>query len=88
MTLAFSRPEGIVHVAGAGACSWYEFAREIVAACGLGAHVRPGRTEDLARPAPRPAYSVLASERGAQTPRLPEWRDGLAAYFALEVART
>ena len=32
---------------------------------------RPGRTEDLARPAPRPAYSVLASERDA--PRLPPW---------------
>jgi dTDP-4-dehydrorhamnose reductase len=33
------------------------------------------------RPAPRPAFSVLASER-ADAPRLPDWREGLAAYLA------
>jgi dTDP-4-dehydrorhamnose reductase len=39
-----------------------------------------GTTEMLARPAPRPPFSVLASEReGAR--RLPEWRDGLREYL-------
>ena len=38
-------------------------------------------TEELARPAPRPAYSVLRSER-PQAPRLPHWRAGLREYLA------
>ena len=72
---------GVLHVAGDGACSWYEFATAIVERAGLPCQVKPGRTEDLGRPAPRPAFSVLDSERLA--PRLPHWRDGLWQYMAL-----
>jgi dTDP-4-dehydrorhamnose reductase len=71
---------GVIHVAGGGACSWFEFASAIVERSGLACAVVPGRTEDLARPAPRPAYSVLGSERMA--PRLPHWRDGLWQFMA------
>ncbi|MFZ0379995.1 MAG: dTDP-4-dehydrorhamnose reductase [Solirubrobacteraceae bacterium] len=71
---------GILHVAGDGACSWYEFATAIVERAGLQCRVKPGRTGDLERPAPRPAFSVLDSERLA--PRLPHWRDGLWQYLA------
>src|SRR5581483_7850536 len=74
---------GLLHVAGGGQCSWYEFAREIVEGARLSCEVRPSRTEDLARPAPRPAYSVLRSERGA--PELPHWRDGLSDYLDAKV---
>jgi dTDP-4-dehydrorhamnose reductase len=80
LTLAADRPVGIVHVAGGGQCSWHEFAQEIVHGAGLRCEIRPGRTEDLARPAPRPPYSVLRSERDA--PRLRDWRAGLAEYLA------
>lgn len=73
---------GLVHVAGGGQCSWCEFAREIVSASGASCEVKPGRTADLGRPAPRPAYSVLATERGSLVPRLPDWREGLAQYMA------
>jgi dTDP-4-dehydrorhamnose reductase len=73
---------GIVHVAGAGACSWYELAVETIAVAGLACDVRRGRTADLGRPAPRPAYSVLGTERGEAVPRLPPWREGLAEYLA------
>ena len=38
-------------------------------------------TEMLARPAPRPAYSALASQREHPI-ELPSWEDGLAAYLA------
>ncbi len=72
---------GILHVAGGGRCSWYEFALEIVAAVGAACEVKPGATADLGRPAPRPAFSVLRSERRA--PQLPDWRDGLAEYMTL-----
>ena len=69
-----SPPLGIVHVAGGGACSWYEFAREIVAGSGLRCEVKPCTTADMPRPATRPAYSVLGSERGDEAPMLPDWR--------------
>jgi dTDP-4-dehydrorhamnose reductase len=77
-----ARPRGVLHVAGGGSCSWFQFATEIVAAAGLSAEVRPGRTADQGRPAPRPAYSVLGSERRPQAPELPDWRQGLEAYLA------
>ena len=74
-------PVGILHVAGGGFCSWYEFAREIVAASGVSCEVRTCTTGEMPRPATRPAYSVLGSERDA--PVLPDWRRGLAEYMAL-----
>jgi dTDP-4-dehydrorhamnose reductase len=76
---------GAVHVAGAGSCSWFELARETIARAGASCEVRPGRTEDLGRPAPRPAYSVLGTERGDAVPRLPDWRTGLAEYLSAAV---
>jgi dTDP-4-dehydrorhamnose reductase len=81
LALADARPVGVVHVAAGGQCSWYEFARAIVAAGGLTCDVRPARTEDLGRPAPRPAYSVLRSER-AGAPSLPDWPEGLVGFIA------
>ncbi len=77
---------GIVHVAGGGHCSWFEFAREIVARAGLACDVQPGVTADLGRPAPRPAYSVLGTERGGEVPRLPAWQEGLAEFMTATVA--
>ncbi len=76
-----ARTVGIVHVAGGGDCSWYEFAREIVARAGVSCEVRPCSTAEMPRPAKRPAYSVLRSERDA--PVLPDWKHGLAEYAAL-----
>ena len=79
--LAESGPGGLVHVAGSGACSWHEFAVEIFAQAGVGCRVDEASSAEMARPAPRPAYSVLASER-PDAPQLPAWREGLAAYLA------
>jgi dTDP-4-dehydrorhamnose reductase len=81
VALSELRLAGIVHVAGAGECSWYEFAREIMLRGARRCQVRPGTTAELGRPAPRPAYSVLRTERGEQVPRLPDWRDGLTQYL-------
>jgi dTDP-4-dehydrorhamnose reductase len=82
------RPEtrGIVHVAADGECSWFEFAREIVVATGAGAGIDPCTTAEFPLPAPRPAYSVLRTERGPGVPRLPHWREGLAQYLETRVA--
>jgi dTDP-4-dehydrorhamnose reductase len=78
-------PLGVLHVAGGGQCSWYEFADQIVASAGIECEVRPVTTAEFPRPAPRPAYSVLCSERAA--PILPGWREGLAGFMALMAAK-
>jgi dTDP-4-dehydrorhamnose reductase len=74
-------PYGIWHVAADGECSWAEFAQAIFEEARLECRVEPITTEELGRPAPRPAYSVLRSEK-AETPRLPHWREGLRECLA------
>jgi dTDP-4-dehydrorhamnose reductase len=69
-------PYGIYHVAADGDCTWADFAEAIFEEAGVSCRVRRITTEELGRPAPRPAYSVLRSEK-PDTPRLPRWRDGL-----------
>ncbi len=84
VALAKEPVTGIVHVAGGGCCSWFDFAGEIVARAGLDALIVPGSTAELGRPAPRPAYSVLRSGR-AGVPQLPPWEQGLEAFLAAGV---
>jgi dTDP-4-dehydrorhamnose reductase len=81
------RPEetGILHVAGAGQCSWNELALEIFARAGIECRVLPATSDQFVRPARRPAYSVLSSER-REPVVLPAWEQGLAEYLATRVA--
>jgi dTDP-4-dehydrorhamnose reductase len=78
---------GIHHMAAAGRCSWYEFAREIFEQAKVDCKVLSGTTEMLGRPAPRPAFSALQSQR-EHAIRLPSWHDGLAGYLAQREAET
>jgi dTDP-4-dehydrorhamnose reductase len=71
-----SLPYGLYHVAADGDCTWADFAEAIFEEAGLDCRVRRISTAEFGRPAPRPAYSVLRSEK-AETPRLPHWREGL-----------
>jgi dTDP-4-dehydrorhamnose reductase len=68
-------PFGIWHVVADGDCTWAELAEAIFAEAGIDCRVRRITTAELGRPAPRPTYSVLRSEKAA--PTLPHWRDGL-----------
>lgn len=77
---------GIHHIAGGGRCSWFDFAQEIFDQVGMETRVMAGTTEMLGRPAPRPALSLLVSERPDPIV-LPEWRQGLAEYLATREAR-
>jgi dTDP-4-dehydrorhamnose reductase len=72
---------GLVHLAGGGSVSWNGFAKEIFRQAEVDCAVEPATSEQMARPAPRPAFSVLASERPEVIP-MPDWRDGLAGYLA------
>jgi dTDP-4-dehydrorhamnose reductase len=84
VALADGGAEGTFHVAGTGAASWYGFAREIFASAGVECRVTETTTAEFPRPAPRPAWSVMTSER-RDAPRLAPWQDGLAAYLAERV---
>lgn len=73
---------GIVHVTNSGECTWFEFAQEIVAAAGLTTEVKPVSSQQIARPAPRPAYSVLsATSLRRYGIELPTWKDALGRYL-------
>jgi len=73
---------GIVHVTNAGDCTWFEFAQEIVTSSGRETTVRPVGSQQMARPAPRPAYSVLSSASlRALGIEMPSWRDALRRYL-------
>lgn len=71
---------GVWHLAAEGDCTWAEFAEAIFAEAGLDCRVRPITTAEFGARAPRPALSILRSEKGA--PGLPHWRDGLRACLA------
>lgn len=71
-------PRGTWHLAADGECTWAEFAEAIFEEAGLDCRVRRITSEEIQRTAPRPAYSVLRSER-PNAPRLPSWRNGLCA---------
>lgn len=70
---------GTLHVAGGGSCSWYDLAAATLTDAGVTIH--RGSSADLGRPAPRPTFSVLMSERD-DAPRLPAWQDGLRAHLS------
>ncbi|NLE23628.1 MAG: dTDP-4-dehydrorhamnose reductase [Actinobacteria bacterium] len=67
---------GLYHLAGSGYCSWCELAREVVQLAGLDVEVEPITTREAGRPARRPAFSALDTER--PIPRLPHWAEGVA----------
>jgi dTDP-4-dehydrorhamnose reductase len=72
---------GIFHAAGAGpGVSWHAFAHEIVRRAGLDVPIEPVTSDAFPRPAPRPAWSVLGSEREHPLV-LPPWPDGLQAHL-------
>jgi dTDP-4-dehydrorhamnose reductase len=72
---------GLHHIASQGECSWYEFALEIFSQADIECRVMSITTDELERPAPRPRYSVLGTER-EEALYLPHWKEGLASYLA------
>jgi dTDP-4-dehydrorhamnose reductase len=79
--IAERRLAGVLHVAGGGSCSWHELALAAFERTGTDCTVNAITTEQFGRPAPRPAFSVLRSERD-DAPRLPPWQEGLDAHLA------
>jgi dTDP-4-dehydrorhamnose reductase len=81
LRLIDSASYGIHHMAGAGSCSWYEFAMEIFRQAEVVTRVMATTSDMMERPAKRPANSVLVSRRSAPI-KLPSWQRGLSDYLA------
>jgi dTDP-4-dehydrorhamnose reductase len=77
-------PAGIYHATSAGQTTWLGLARAVFALLGAEpGRVTPTSTDALARPAPRPRYSVLGHDRWASAglPPPPDWRAALRRAF-------
>jgi dTDP-4-dehydrorhamnose reductase len=72
---------GVFHAAGVGDCSWYELAVETFDRAGVRCRVVPATSDSFPRPARRPAYSVLGTERDPGIV-LPPWPEGLAGHLS------
>lgn len=82
IALCRKNASGIVHATNSGDCSWFEFAREIVKSAGLTTEVHPISSQQMARPAPRPTYSVLsAASLHRYGVEMPTWKDALRRYL-------
>jgi dTDP-4-dehydrorhamnose reductase len=81
--VAANPPGGVYHLASGGACSWYEFARQIFALCGLTPELAPVTSAEFGAPARRPSPNgVLANTRAtALGVRLRPWPEALDAYL-------
>jgi dTDP-4-dehydrorhamnose reductase len=74
---------GIVHYADQPECTWYDFARAIAEEMEASVRIDPVSTAEFPRPATRPAYSVLSTERYEHLTGVKpaSWRDGLREYL-------
>lgn len=80
--LCRKKADGIVHVTNEGDCTWFEFAKEIIQGARFTTTVRPVSSKQMARPAPRPAYSVLSAARLQSLGiEMPSWRNALQRYL-------
>jgi dTDP-4-dehydrorhamnose reductase len=74
---------GVYHITNRGACSWYEFAAEILRLAGSNTSLLPITSAEYPQKAKRPAYSVLGHYHlkllGMGDVR--SWREGLGAYI-------
>jgi dTDP-4-dehydrorhamnose reductase len=77
---------GTYHATNEGECSWFSFARGILALTGIECRVKPVTSRELARPAPRPHYTVLENYMLELSGlfRFRHWEEALAEYLQAE----
>ena len=83
LRLVESAPFGTYHISGGGGCSWFDFARAIIADSGLDCKVYPVSTVEYNAPAPRPGFSLLDHFclRHTIGDHMPHWRESLKRYL-------
>ena len=88
--LILKNAQGIFHVTNRGNCSWYQFAVKILEQAGLDdVEVVPIKSSQIERPAKRPAYSILSSQKFIQTTgkAMRPWQLALQDYLESTKAR-
>jgi len=75
---------GLVHGSCEGVASWFEFASEVITHLEIPCHIQSCATQDVPRPAPRPAYSVLDNMvlRLEGRDVMPFWKDELHRWLS------
>ncbi len=71
---------GVYHVTNSGSCSWFEFAKSIVELAGMKTPITPLTSDELDRPAKRPALSILINTK---LEPLRDWQEALKDYLGL-----
>lgn len=72
------KPYGIYHCANAGACTWFEWAKEFFSLIGRGPKLIPVSASEFPRPAPRPKFCILLNTK---MPALRGWGEALEEYL-------
>lgn len=75
---------GVYHASSVGEVSWCEVAREVCRQAGLATIIEAVPTEAFPRPAPRPKYSALNTEKLRATLNIPpfSWRDSIREHLS------
>lgn len=84
LALIAHKASGIVNLTNSGQCTWYDFAKTILAYRQLSdVKIEAITTAELQRPAPRPAFSVLDTSKftALTGQHLRSWQEGLQAYL-------
>ena len=71
---------GTYHICGAGATSWYGFAKEIFNQAGVEVNLTPCTTDEFPRPAKRPSFSKMESDGNCRN-----WKVALRDYLDLRI---
>ncbi|MFT7539832.1 MAG: dTDP-4-dehydrorhamnose reductase, partial [Gammaproteobacteria bacterium] len=77
---------GVYHAACEGEATWFDLASETLRLCGDETPVDPCTTEEFPRPAPRPAYSVMACAKltALRGRSLVSWQQALDDFLRAE----
>lgn len=79
---------GTYHCTNSGDCTWHDLAVHVLGRAGIVAPVARIDSATLARPARRPAYSVMSNRSYEHTTghRMPPWQDAVDRYLGLGAA--
>jgi dTDP-4-dehydrorhamnose reductase len=73
---------GLFHATSEGACTWYDFARELLACADMHHTIEPCETKDYPTPARRPRNSILENQalKNIGLNQFVSWKDDLAEF--------
>jgi dTDP-4-dehydrorhamnose reductase len=88
IALAATGQYGTYHITNSGDCTWYDLAAYAIGRAGLQVPLERTTTDAIARPAKRPAYSVLRNQffEHATGTRMPHWQDAVDRYLKEKAA--